>query len=591
MRLIVKEGTLVKVKSKEELEQLLDEGHRINGLYIDEDMFNYCGQELKVIDSNWNSAYGNSIQLEGNSWFWNLDCFEEIGEENMRDLDRICADCGNEIEEGEELTYIEEYDRYVCSDCLEYYHECDDCGRMVHEDDLHSVDNGNRSVCDSCYDDYQYCADCGEYFYRDDMYYDEDSDEYYCEDCWENNGSHLICGYHQYDRDFEFYKGQDEVEPPYYIGRELEMENDEIDVDCVRYIKDELNGITSRDGSLSGRGAMEWVDHPRSMKNHYEIADKIEGIFKRLVDSGYRSNDTSTCGLHFHVSRPYQQEIDKLGRDMWGNDIDDTQRKEMQKEIEELENKQEDIINRIILVMESFKQELIRFSRRKDTYWCQWLSDVVTCDNGKITSLDFIKKVKGESYGHHRALNLENHNTIEFRIFKGTLNFNTYMASLELVNNIVALCSDLKLPVEKITWEKLTKGEYVSKYVQEREIVCTHRVVDTSEIDRIWEIVKNKKKGKVAKKVYNLLNKYYNEYVNKFNEVKDSEKWALICDITSKLREHSNNMERVLEYKNNNEYSSMFSKVQEMVDYYMYFDTDTLKAIRTSIRELLNEVR
>ncbi len=591
MRKIVKEGTKVKVKSREEIEQLLDEGHRINGLYIDEDMFNYCGQELKVIDSSWSNTYGNSIQLEGNSWFWSLDCFEEIGEENMRDLDRICADCGNEIEEGEELTYIEEYDRYVCSDCLEYYHECDDCGRLVHEDDLHSVDNGNRSVCDSCLDDYQYCGDCGEYYYRDDMYYDEDSDEYYCEDCWENNGNHLICGYHQYDRDFEFYKGQDEIEPPYYIGRELEMENDEIDVDCVRYIKDELNGITSRDGSLSGRGAMEWVDHPRSMKNHYEIADKIEGIFKRLVDSGYRSNDTSTCGLHFHVSRPYQAEIDRISKEMWSYSDDSEEFKKLQKEKNELEDKQEDIINRIILILESFKEEFIKFSRRKDTYWCQWLSDVVTCDNGKITSLDFIKKVKGESYGHHRALNLENHNTIEFRIFKGTLNFNTYMASLELVNNIVALCSDLKLPVEKITWEKLTKGEYVSKYVQEREIVCTHRVVDTSEIDRIWEIVKNKRKGKVAKKVYNLLTKYYNEYVNKFNEVKDSEKWALICDITSKLREHSNNMERVLEYKNNNEYNSMFSKVQEMVDYYMYFDTDTLKAIRTSIRELLKEVR
>lgn len=581
MRLVIKEGTKVRVKSREEIEALLDENNRISGLYFCGDMFNYCGQELKVVNSWWkNNNDGNYFTFEGVEWTWNLKMIEEVGEENMRDLDRTCADCGNEIEEEEELTYIEEYDRYVCSDCLEHYYECDDCGRLVHEDDLHSVDGGNRSVCDSCLDDYRCCADCGEYLYRDDMYYD-DSGEYYCSDCWENSARHLISGYHDYHRGFDFHKASDEVKPPRYIGSELEMENDSIDSDCVRYLRDEFDAILAHDGSLDGDGAMEWVDDPRSLKAHYEIADKKREAFNRLVRSGYRSHDTSTCGLHFHVSRPYQEEINALD---YYNDED-------RKKIEELRDKQEDIINRIILVMETYKEELIRFSRRKDTYWCKWLSDVVTCDNGKITSLDFIKKVKGESIGHHRALNLENRNTIEFRIFKGTLNFDTYMASLELVNNIVELCGDLEFPLEKITWDKLTRGQYVTKYVIENNIHTSRKVVDTSEIDRIWEIVKNKKKVKTINKLIKEFNKYYQVYVTKFENIKDSDNWSLICDTTAKLRDFSGSFGSVIDYKNNNQYDNVLYKMREIVNYNMYLDTDELYAIKNNIKELLREVQ
>ena len=41
---------------------------------------------------------------------------------------------------------------------------------------------------------------------------------------------------------------------------------------------------------------------------------------------------------------------------------------------------------------------------------------------------------------HYYALNLANEITIDFRIFRGTLNINTFMATLELVNNMI-ICS------------------------------------------------------------------------------------------------------------------------------------------------------
>lgn len=585
MKKVIKEGTKVKIKTREELEQLLDDHHRIEGLYFDDNMFDYCGQELEVVSSWWSySNERNYFTFEGIEWTWNLQMIEEVGEENMRDLDRTCADCGREIDEDEELTSVEGGNKHVCPDCLDNYEECYDCGNLVHRDSLHYVRDryGDEvQVCDDCINEYEQCSDCGDYFPRDEMYYDDDEYGYYCESCWENSARHLISGYHDYHRGFEFHKASDEVNPKRYIGSELEMENDSIDSDCVRYLRDEFDAILAHDGSLDGDGAMEWVDDPRSLKAHYEIADKKREAFNRLVRSGYRSHDTSTCGLHFHVSRPYQEEINTLN---YYNDED-------RKKIEELRDKQEDIINRIILVMETYKEELIRFSRRKDTYWCKWLSDVVTCDNGKITSLDFIKKVKGESMGHHRALNLENKNTIEFRIFKGTLNFDTYMASLELVNNIVELCGDLEFPLEKITWDKLTRGQYVTKYVIENDIHTSRKVVDTSEIDRIWEIVKNKKKIKTINKLIKEFNKYYQVYVTKFENIKDSDNWSLICDTTAKLRDFSGTFKGVIDYKNNNEYDKVLYKMREVVNYNMYFDTDELYAIRKNIQELLREVQ
>lgn len=594
MRKVIKEGTIVKIKSG--LENLRDDCGRIGGLYCDTNMYQYEGQELKIFHSWYdNGTSQNFFELEGISWTWNKEMIEEVSEENMQDLDRICADCGREIEEGEELIYLDHYDKYICDDCLSSYRECYDCGELIHEDDLctaHDSYGDEIEVCESCrYNNYTQCEECGEWFSYDTMH-DYDC-YYYCDNCYQNIASDRIYDYHDYPRDFEFYKASDEENAQYYEGAELEVENEEVVNECVDYVYDNLDLMCSRDGSLNGRGAMEMVFDPRTPKSWHEIGYKLEEAFKKLVDNGYRSNDTSTCGLHFHVSRPYQVEIDKLSRDLWSLDCTSEEYKKIQEQIRGLEEKQDTIIDRILLIMETYKQELIKFSRRKDNTWCKWLSDVVTTENGRITSLDYIKKVKHESVGHHRALNLENHNTIEFRIFKGTLNYNTFMASLELVDNITRLCSDLDLPVEKITWAKLTSGEYVSQYVNEKNIHTNRKVVDTSASDRIWAIIKNKKRVKIFNKILKEFDKYYQVYIDRFDNIKNSENWSLICETSGRLREYASTFKQVVDYKNNHEYDNLLYKISDMFNYNMYFESDNeeLMAIKVNIKELINLAR
>ena len=116
-------------------------------------------------------------------------------------------------------------------------------------------------------------------------------------------------------------------------------------------------------------------------------------------------------------------------------------------------------------------------------------------------------------------------------------------------------------------------------------------MVDTSEIDRIWEIVKNKKKIKTINKLVKEFNKYYQVYVTKFENIKDSDNWSLICDTTAKLRDFSGSFASVIDYKNNNQYDNVLYKMREIVNYNMYLDTDELYAIRNNIQELLREVQ
>ena len=45
--------------------------------------------------------------------------------------------------------------------------------------------------------------------------------------------------------------------------------------------------------------------------------------------------------------------------------------------------------------------------------------------------------MKCHSLDRYHAINLTNRNTIEFRMFRGTLNIETFFATLQLVDNIV----------------------------------------------------------------------------------------------------------------------------------------------------------
>ena len=409
-----------------------------------------------------------------------------------------CEDCGryfleNAVEELEDNwgTYT---GNFICNNCSTSYNygHCQYCGSFHYDSDLIYVEDVG-AACEHCCDRYSYCSECGRYYDNDDIaHYDDDTGDNYCRYCWDevSSSGDYVYDYHEF-RDWHFFKNEDEEEPPYYIGFEDEIEpkNSPCHEEVVPLIKNSINAVCMHDGSLD-YGGIEIVSHPQSFK--YIMAHKEDyfKLFKKLTDDyDYVSHNTETCGLHFHVSRPNNEEV----------------------------------INRIWHIMETYKDELIRFSRRnygQIEHWAKFLSD--NCNernlNVKLKSLKYIGEHK-ETYNRYYALNLTNTGTIEFRFIRGTLKPETFFASVELINNIMTLCSDLSIPIEDITWERLIDSEYARAYCKDINLVSNKRPLDLTErldtylkaqedlllkAQRLVENISNKKLKDLNEKVVNV---------------------------------------------------------------------------------------
>ena len=77
------------------------------------------------------------------------------------------------------------------------------------------------------------------------------------------------------------------------------------------------------------------------------------------------------------------------------------------------------------------------------------------------TEKDIIDKVKDTKYrGRYQGINLENQNTIEFRIFRGTLKLNTFIATLQFVDCICRYSKSMRLSdIYTVGWSDLFSGK------------------------------------------------------------------------------------------------------------------------------------
>ena len=98
-----------------------------------------------------------------------------------------------------------------------------------------------------------------------------------------------------------------------------------------------------------------------------------------------------------------------------------------------------------------------------------------------------MEHVKKQYSGRYTCVNLTNGTTIEFRLFRGTLRYNTLIATLQLVNEIcsVALCySDEEMA--DLTWSafvgQLNETPELVTYLKERQLYVNDAVTGEEEI-------------------------------------------------------------------------------------------------------------
>ena len=329
---------------------------------------------------------------------------------------------------------------------------CDECGERI----WRSGDLGDCGIhlCSQCREDYTYCCDCGQLIHVDRLHYlNSNDDEGYCERCYFSRYSDGVIQSYYYKPEPIFYGEGDR-----FFGVELELDGGGERTDKANQLLSAANTsgqellYIKHDGSLDD--GLELVSHPMTLDFHQqEMPWRL--ILQEAIRMDYLSHQAHTCGLHVHVNR-----------DAFGETV----------------MEQEEVIARILFFVENHWNELLRFSRRTRSQMEQWAARYGRKDDPKAV-LDHAKRHEFERY---KCVNLTNPQTIEFRMFRGTLKWNTMIATLQMVDRIcdVALyLSDQE--VQDLTWSDFvascTQPELV-QYLKERRLYVNEPVAVGEEV-------------------------------------------------------------------------------------------------------------
>lgn len=202
-------------------------------------------------------------------------------------------------------------------------------------------------------------------------------------------------------------------------GNKHEPNRDEVVKKCIQI----MNGSDSDEERLiysthDGTVQIELDTMPCSLEVHKTL--NYKEMFKFLVSIGYRGHDCENAGMHIHVDREY---------------LGDTK------------FKQQLVISKIIYILEKFKDDICVIAR-KDSYYSQFIG------KPDETIFDLYRSYK--NFGKRAALNLQHDETIEFRCFRSTLKYETFILTLEFVQCIVDFAKTINIEeIESITWQDL----------------------------------------------------------------------------------------------------------------------------------------
>lgn len=315
-----------------------------------------------------------------------------------------CKKCHIEFE-GEHMTTAR--GNIICPSCYEeHYFTCDDCGRIFRNDRLddHHMgickncfddnfficndcgkvcrmnDHTGNSICDDCESDYSTCHKCGGRYHIDEMYND-----IVCDNCYDNSNTLLES---RYTPDPLIFNKIDEVTNEFF-GLEIEVETDNISL--AETISRDPHFYCKEDCSVSG---FEIVTHPMTRKWFYDALEggRFDKIFN-LSKSGCKSYYADcSCGLHIHMSKNSFSKLTiyKMFRLIYG---------------------------------EAYAEFWTRISRRKT------LGEFASIDKSIHKASTYAKN--GLGYGKFSGLNITEH-TCELRIFRGTLNKESFIGNVEL---------------------------------------------------------------------------------------------------------------------------------------------------------------
>ena len=366
-----------------------------------------------------------------------------------------CCECGNAVRDRDVVR--DDRGNHYCLSCYdEHFTRCCECDEELYLDDAYATPNGQ--MCEGCIErlGYVQCSRCGDYVPPEEIYTCSDGRSLcnYCSDIIRRESGMspeewaaelerqqaerrraeqarlrtiepptTILSYHRNTE--RCFLSQDGEGTQMFFGIELETEaggdwgRADAAAQTLKLLNQNTNGdirnhwTAMGDGSLSN--GFELISQPMTARYFdEEVAPVLKSTLKEMVRMGLRSHDTSTCGLHFHVSR---------------NALN------------------EDTMVNMEIAADKFRNTLVKISRRKNSSLERW-ADIVEI-KGRFDALDKdvwearYDREKGNlgSHGRYRALNFTNGDTVEFRACRGTLKYSSFIGCLHFFRFLIDWCA------------------------------------------------------------------------------------------------------------------------------------------------------
>lgn len=374
----------------------------------------------------------------------------------------LCADCDEWHLQERAVTVHDGWrsTKEVCESCAtEYGAYCEYCGEFHEFDDLIHTADSDRYYCRdawNCYEDLRQCDDCGEWFeWSDSGEWDEDCDYWYCDNCMSRHVSGVSSYHsHSYD-DFRCNSGEKRGQD-LFMGFELETYADDRceEHDVSDYTESQFGSYFAMERDCSIGDGIEFITQPCTLSYHLDQLPDIAAWTRYLVHHGYNSHNSAKCGFHIHLDKKY-----------FGKKLDCATAK-------------------LLFIFERHWDNLLRFSRRTNRQVGNWCNKHQEHD-GMVSRYDertgryksellvpgkrLTSIVKKTSHERYRAINLCPYNTIEIRLWRGSLNMETIEATLKFTARLAELCKKASaIELYKMSFDDLLGDDPVIRSYWER---------------------------------------------------------------------------------------------------------------------------
>lgn len=409
----------------------------------------------------------------------------------------ICSDCGRVITEDELDDCLRGENRWgkeiiICPDCESEWTECKDCGALELKDNMAYCEDDGKYYCEDCEEDNVFwCEHCETYRLReycdenmhevrvstwdtevwceeccnDDAFFCEECEQYFdgdyfdahtdsrgrtvCEDCYDGGrADYRIKGYHDAPSQIWYGKMKSQWRRRAYGSTKMRGLGFELESDGGGDFEEAIDGIQDaigedrvyfeEDGSLTE--GFETISQPHTVEEFWAQKEKWAQMLQAIKDAGFTSHDAGTCGLHVHFSR-----------EMFGANG----------------YKQNLAVAKILYFFENYQQDIKRISRRADMRWCHFNNLPTTFT--KWTRAQYLARANQRYNDHGTIINTGNTDTVEFRLFRGTLNEKSFFATFDFLINLVKNSRTMKWKdcTDVAKWLKGMSGETL-EYIRSR---------------------------------------------------------------------------------------------------------------------------